>query len=131
MAGVETFGFLIETVATNDVKKPERIYGLEPRASNKSLQLRRLSSNGEPEPPQISTASLPDETTIPKPRTPNELESFTIVEASNNVFDATELAPSVWDPYKNRFRFIASCLLSLCGGLSDSAPGALLPYIEK
>jgi len=31
----------------------------------------------------------------------------------------------------NRFRVLSVCLLNFGNGLSDSAPGALIPYIEK
>jgi hypothetical protein len=42
-----------------------------------------------------------------------------------------EILPSIWDPYMNRFRFLSSCLMNLQNGLNDSAPGALIPYMEK
>jgi hypothetical protein len=65
------------------------------------------------------------------PQTSNDMESFAVHESLQNGFGAAELAPTVWEPHKNRFRFIAACLTALCGGLVDSAPGALLPYIER
>ncbi|ODQ78919.1 hypothetical protein BABINDRAFT_172172 [Babjeviella inositovora NRRL Y-12698] len=34
------------------------------------------------------------------------------------------------NPPKNRHRVIAACIWGFCGGLSDGAPGALLPTIE-
>lgn len=45
--------------------------------------------------------------------------------------DAVEVQPSITDPYMNRFRFAAACFMLFQNGLNDSAPGALLPYIEK
>jgi hypothetical protein len=45
--------------------------------------------------------------------------------------EAAEVLPSIWDPYMNRFRFLACCLMNLQNGLNDSAPGALIPYMEK
>lgn len=45
--------------------------------------------------------------------------------------DSVEILPSIWDPYMNRFRFLSSCLMNLQNGLNDSAPGALIPYMEK
>lgn len=50
---------------------------------------------------------------------------------TENRIQAIEAIQTVWDPYMNRFRFVAACLTAFCGGLSDSAPGALLPYIEE
>lgn len=37
----------------------------------------------------------------------------------------------VWDPYMNRFRLLSICLMNFGNGLNDSAPGALIPYMEK
>lgn len=35
------------------------------------------------------------------------------------------------NPSKTRWRVLSACLMNLGGGLNDSAPGALIPYIEK
>jgi hypothetical protein len=43
----------------------------------------------------------------------------------------SEQRQSVWNPYKNRFRLLAACSTSFVGGMSDSAPGALIASIEK
>lgn len=45
--------------------------------------------------------------------------------------DAVEAAGSVWHPSMNRFRLLAVCLANLGNALSDSAAGALIPYMEK
>jgi hypothetical protein len=45
--------------------------------------------------------------------------------------DGVEVLPSITDPYMNWFRFAASCFMQFQNGLNDSAPGALLPYMEK
>ncbi|KAI1169679.1 MFS general substrate transporter [Nemania sp. FL0916] len=42
-----------------------------------------------------------------------------------------EVLPSLTDPPRNKFRFAACCTQTLLSGLTDSAPGALIPYIEK
>lgn len=42
-----------------------------------------------------------------------------------------EALQSFWYPKMNRFRMVAVCLANFCSGVSDSAPGALIPYIEK
>lgn len=44
---------------------------------------------------------------------------------------AVGVVPSVWDPYLNRFRFVATCVSTVADALSDGAAGALIPYIEK
>ena len=38
---------------------------------------------------------------------------------------------SIWNPPMNRFRMLAVCTMNFCMGLNDSAPGALIPYIES
>jgi hypothetical protein len=45
--------------------------------------------------------------------------------------DGTEIIQSTWNPYMNRFRVLSACLLNFGNGLNDSAPGALIPYMEK
>jgi hypothetical protein len=45
--------------------------------------------------------------------------------------ETAEILPSIWDPYMNRFRFLSCCFMNLQNGLNDSAPGALIPYMEK
>lgn len=44
--------------------------------------------------------------------------------------DAVEVLPSLNDPPKNKFRLAACCFQNFLGGLTDSAPGALIPYME-
>jgi hypothetical protein len=45
--------------------------------------------------------------------------------------DAVDTVMSMWDPFMNRFRLLSLCLCNLGNGLSDSAAGALIPYMEK
>lgn len=42
-----------------------------------------------------------------------------------------EVLQSISDPHMNRYRMAASCLMNFGNGLNDSAPGALIPYMEK
>ena len=55
-----------------------------------------------------------------RPTTPREDEQ-----------DGVETAQSFSNPPINRFRMLSVCLLNFGNGLNDSAPGALIPYIEK
>ncbi|EGX95348.1 MFS efflux transporter, putative [Cordyceps militaris CM01] len=45
--------------------------------------------------------------------------------------DAATVVPTVWEPYMNRWRLLLTCTTALAEGMSDSAAGALLPYMEK
>lgn len=67
------------------------------------------------------------------PRTPEELESnppspsrqFSIARRPS-----ATVAQTLQSPPGNLYRFLNTCAISLVMGLNDSAPGALLPYIE-
>ncbi|PTB66703.1 MFS general substrate transporter [Trichoderma citrinoviride] len=45
--------------------------------------------------------------------------------------DVVEVMPSAWEPRINRFRLLSVCLANFGNALSDSAAGALIPYMEK
>jgi fucose permease len=46
--------------------------------------------------------------------------------------DQTEIAfAQRWSYFSNKWRVLTCCVLYLADGMSDSAPGALLPYMEK
>lgn len=45
--------------------------------------------------------------------------------------DGVDTVQSFSNPPMNRFRMTSVCLLNFSNGLNDSAPGALIPYIEK
>jgi fucose permease len=42
-----------------------------------------------------------------------------------------EIVPSLSNPPRNRWRLLSACTMYLANGMNDSAPGALIPYIEK
>jgi hypothetical protein len=65
------------------------------------------------------------------PRTPNDLEMSRPASPMLGELDSVDAMQSFSDPPMNRFRMAAVCLLNLSNGMSDSAPGALIPYIEK
>lgn len=44
---------------------------------------------------------------------------------------AAEQIQTIWNPYKNRFRVLASCMTVFGNGMNDSAPGALIASIER
>ncbi|KAH8708091.1 Bypass of stop codon protein 6 [Beauveria bassiana] len=44
--------------------------------------------------------------------------------------DAVTVVPTIWEPYRNRFRLMLTCATALAEGMSDSAAGALIPYME-
>jgi hypothetical protein len=44
---------------------------------------------------------------------------------------ASDLVQTIWNPYKNRFRLLASCMTVFANGMNDSAPGPLIASIER
>ena len=61
--------------------------------------------------------------------TPNELEMSRPPSPEAN--DASAIVQSWNDPPVNRWRVLSACLVNLCNGFNDSAPGALLPYMQS
>ncbi len=45
--------------------------------------------------------------------------------------DAAAVVPTIWEPHRNRFRLMLTCATALAEGMSDSAAGALIPYMEQ
>jgi len=65
------------------------------------------------------------------PRTPNDLEMSRPPSPTHNEEDGVDAMQSFSSPPMNRFRMTSVCLMNFVNGLSDSAPGALIPYVEK
>ena len=75
--------------------------------------------------PQTPT---PARTGYQTPKTPNELESS--LPPTPRQHDATGIVPSWSYPAMNKWRVLCACLIYLGNGMNDSAPGALIPYME-
>ena len=63
------------------------------------------------------------------PVTPRELEQSAPPTPKHD--NAVDLVPSVSHPRMNRWRVAGCCLTFFTTGVNDSAPGALIPYLEK
>ncbi|KAL9584869.1 MAG: hypothetical protein Q9212_001866 [Teloschistes hypoglaucus] len=63
------------------------------------------------------------------PMTPNELEMSR--PPSPRIDDAVEIMQTLSNPPMNKWRLLSACMMCFGNGLNDSAPGALIPYIEK
>ncbi|KAG5658329.1 hypothetical protein KAF25_010510 [Fusarium avenaceum] len=64
------------------------------------------------------------------PNVGNDLEMSRPNSPDSNI-EAVEVVPTIWNPFMNRFRIFFGCLAQLGNALSDSAAGALIPYMEK
>lgn len=78
--------------------------------------------------PSTSGTATPSGTQTP--RVPNDLEMSRPVTPTGED-EGVDALQSFANPPINRFRMLTVCLLNFINGLSDSAPGALIPYIEK
>ncbi|CRK24205.1 hypothetical protein BN1708_013875 [Verticillium longisporum] len=84
-------------------------------------------SDGFPPPPQKAVQRT-------YPGAPYRGDESIELQRLHTEHDATDIAEplqSMWDPYMNRWRLLTACLMNLGNGLNDSAPGALIPYMEK
>ncbi|KAI1819980.1 MFS general substrate transporter [Xylaria intraflava] len=88
------------------------------------------------EPKLVSLAGTPVSSGLSTPLEERDLEMNVPITPGAPVSlpkpsDVVEILPSLTNPPMNKFRFIACCSQNLLGGLSDSASGTLIPYIEK
>jgi hypothetical protein len=67
----------------------------------------------------------------PTPQIHEATESSNGGNIAHSAGTALDQVQTIWDPYKNRFRVLASCLTVFGNGSNDSAPGALIASIEK
>ncbi|KAH6676703.1 MFS transporter-like protein [Halenospora varia] len=79
-------------------------------------------------PSHESGASTP--TGYQTPRVPNDLE-MSRAPSPIQEEEGVEAMQSFANPPMNRFRMLSVCLLNFGNGLNDSAPGALIPYLER
>ncbi|KAL8967577.1 MAG: hypothetical protein Q9183_002854 [Haloplaca sp. 2 TL-2023] len=79
--------------------------------------------NGPSQPTTPSGAQTPI-----TPVTPNELEMSR--PPSPRTDDAVEVMQTLSNPPMNRWRLLSACMMCFGNGLNDSAPGALIPYME-
>lgn len=69
----------------------------------------------------------------PGPATPREEMDVEMSAPGTPVgpTDTFDALPTLNDPPMNKFRLATCCFLNFVGGLTDSAPGALIPYMES
>ena len=63
------------------------------------------------------------------PITPNELEMSRPPSPKND--DAADVVQTLSNPPMNKYRLLSACFMCFGNGINDSAPGALIPYMEK
>ncbi|KAL8996838.1 MAG: hypothetical protein Q9169_003740 [Polycauliona sp. 2 TL-2023] len=73
-------------------------------------------------------AEPPTPSGVQTPITPNELEMSRPMSAANE--QPVEVMQTLKNPPMNRWRLLSACMMCFGNGLNDSAPGALIPYME-
>ncbi|KAI0204892.1 MFS general substrate transporter [Astrocystis sublimbata] len=94
---------------------------------DENIELKLLTKLSQPPTPASSGFNTPREERdleMSVPGTP-------AIPRTPELANAFEIYPSLVNPRMNIFRFIACCSQTLLGGLTDSAPGALIPYMER
>ncbi|KAL8731644.1 MAG: hypothetical protein Q9166_003332 [cf. Caloplaca sp. 2 TL-2023] len=74
-------------------------------------------------------SELPTPNGAETPITPNELEMSR--PPSPRTEEVVEAMQTLTSPSMNKWRLLSACMMCFGNGLNDSAPGALIPYMEK
>ncbi|KAG7117354.1 Bypass of stop codon protein 6 like [Verticillium longisporum] len=107
-------------------KAVQRTYPGAPYRGDESIELQRLHTEHGVSHPSSRPGTPPS-----SPPGGSDLEMSRPGSPSQGATDVAEPLQSMWDPYMNRWRLLTACLMNLGNGLNDSAPGALIPYMEK
>ena len=95
-----------------------RAYHSDPHDSE-AVELETIQNGADNSQKEGVVAGLPNDIEMSQPPSPlNQTDSVDIVQSFSN-------------PPMNRYRMLAVCLMTFANGLNDSAPGALIPYIER
>ncbi|KAK5988094.1 hypothetical protein PT974_12233 [Cladobotryum mycophilum] len=106
------------TPLTAPARAVPRTYPGAPQQED-SIELQRLPRNDTPSIEVITPQPQDEDLERSRPSSPDPS------------LEVAEVVPSVWDPFMNRFRLLAVCLVNFGNALSDSAAGALIPYMEE
>ncbi|KAI0905387.1 major facilitator superfamily transporter [Ustulina deusta] len=127
MEAASLFQALVQVESNSLPQAPQRAvartYPAVPQRDN-DIELRPLAKPSAAA-ASLSGVSTPRDLEMSAPATPGASE------LRADPINAFEILPGLTDPPMNKFRFAACCTQILLGGLVDSAPGALIPYIEK
>ncbi|RAL13982.1 putative MFS efflux transporter [Aspergillus homomorphus CBS 101889] len=124
------FGALVEVQSPPSIASPAAVVrkdkqGIAHTPSDQELvELQQGRRQPAVTPGGVSSNTATD---VRTPITPGELESHLASPGENEGYGP---APTFSNPSKTKWRFVSTCLMSFTQGLNDSAPGALIPYME-
>jgi hypothetical protein len=117
----------IDIVSNDKVTRPPNAQTSTRTPSAKELDAIELPDYGLTTASKASKPTSIDETSVSK--TPGELEQSQ--PSTPQGHEGADIVPTFWYPKMNRWRVLAACMEYFGNGLNDSAPGALIPYIEN
>lgn len=103
-----------------------RTYHSVPETQKNSIELIDIKSSSKNHDPLPSPTATPAE--LPLLRSDLEMSRPASPVEDSEAFGALQ---SFANPPMNRFRMLSACFITFAMGISDSAPGALIPYIER
>jgi hypothetical protein len=109
-------------------KAVPRTYHSVPQSPPDSIELDSLQWGARLTGPVESGGINPSDAEIPSGPNDVEMSRPTTPIPGNDGFEAMQ---SITNPPMNKFRMLAVCAMNFCMGLNDSAPGALIPYVES
>ena len=125
---IHTLGASIDFAKGSEIRDPPAVLhkdGIVSVPTPNAYELDDLSGGTPYGMPSIPASTNGTQTPI----SPSELEISR--SPSPPTHEAAEIIPSLSSHPMQKWRFLCACLMSFTGGLNDSAPGALLPYIER
>lgn len=130
LVGVESALTATEALPLRPQRSVIKTYPAVPERERESFELASLNR------PATQGADRPFETATPghdggPDALDLDLEGSRPSSPVPGVPDGVDALQSVWDPYMNRFRLLSACLMGLGNGMSDSAAGPIIPYMEK
>jgi hypothetical protein len=94
------------------------------------LQQPSRAYNASKEDYRLPSADAPASTSRPQTENDVEMSPPSSPSRPSSLEGLTEVQPTLWNPYMNRYRLVAVCAGNLANALSDGAVGALIPYME-
>ncbi|KAJ5713309.1 uncharacterized protein N7483_010490 [Penicillium malachiteum] len=124
-----TLGYFVDIESSSHVASPPPAVQKAPvKTPSMSIELNELQPAQNLE--QVTDAPMAQVSVGSQPPTPGGLDSLIATPANEN--ESIQWAPDrTLTPQKTKWRLLSSCLMLFGNGMNDSAPGALIPYMEE
>lgn len=126
MSAYSGFGAFFELEKTPSITNPAAVVRKDKQGIASAPSDHELDQMQWGKPTKAPTVTVQG---IQTPVTPSELESSNPPTPTRH--GAVDLVQTISNPPRNKWRLLSACFINFANGLNDSAPGALIPYIEK